>query len=511
MSFESTIKEFDVKHSVVLKDELIPVVINISSAMGTISRVVSISNKVCVESVVSNIGSAQIEGKVHSVILIRNIDGTFDTLNSSTNFTLPIINQSIVVDSEILCSAKMGTLSGVQASENMVNFTANVVIKPILIVTKKLKLLESLGANIEQKRDNIEIKDIIAATSQDFEINVELDLPNSISKVLSIDSHAIVKKAETGNDMIVLHGELFCNMLYLTADEEPKLKNHRYIQEFTHELLANGVVLTDFVSATICDQESTFELAGEITSAKGTVVLNNKLKANLVISQLKTMESVVDAFCPIYNLNSNYVDIEEQQISTAYFVEKIDGNISFGEDAERIDRVLSVNDGNVIISDVVLTAGVVSIKGVLNSDVVYQLDTEEARIESVLAEIPFEVKLKDDRVDENTICTLDIKTRDIDARNKRAKEIDVLAEISISINIINNNKKTVLQDINLGEKRTQNIMPFGYYIIPEAQSLWDASKLLLVSGDLIMAQNPDLQFPITSPQKVIIYRQKVVE
>lgn len=511
MAFEPLTKDLEIKLAKNLREENAPVVVNVTASSGAIARVISICSKACVESVIVNTGSAQLEGKIRTDILVSNTDGTFESLSGSTNFSIPIINQEITSESEILATAQTTNLSSIQASENMVSFTVNVVVKPVLIVTEKTKVLESVDNLAEQKMDSITYMDIISASSQDFELNVELDLPNSISKVLSVESQTVLKNVEAGNDLIALHGELYCNMLYLTADDEPKLKNQRYSQEFTHELLANGVIMSDFANASIQNVDTTFELTGEINSAKGTVVLNNKLKANIVVSQAKSTDAVVDAFCPHYILNNVYTSLTQQNIYSAYFNEKIDGNISLGEDSARIDKVLAVGEGNVIVTECLPDNGGVAIKGRLIGDVVYKLDTDEGEIESILAEVPFEINLKNEQITPDSTLNIDVKVRDIDARNKRAKEIDLLSDLAVSIVITNNSNDAVLQEINLGAKRPQSNVSFGYYIIPQAETLWDASKMLLVSGELIMAQNPDLQFPITTPQKVIIYKQNVLK
>lgn len=511
MPFEPSKKDLQVNYSVDLREEITPVVINLPAGNNTISRVISISNKACVDSIITNTGSAQIEGKIHSNVLIQNTDGTFANLNTTTSFSVPVINAAITTESQMLATAKVVNINSVQASENMVSFTASVATQPILIVAKCTQILDSVDPIAEQKKDIINYVDIISATAQEFDLNVELDLPTSISSILSIDATTVLKNVEAGNDLVAMQGEIYCNMIYLTADDEPKLKNHHYIQEFAHEILANGVVISDFANASLENISTTYELTGEINSAKGTVVLDNKIKVNLIIGQAKSVEAVVDAFCPKYILETEFADFEQQSASNCCNIEKIDGNINLGEDSSRIDKVLCVGEGNIVVQSVNAENGGFSVSGKLVCDVVYKLDNDEGSIESVLAEIPFDLSIKNEIVRENSVLRVDIKPREIDARNKKAKEIDLLAELNVYTTIVNSELEKVLNNITLGAKRNQNSAALGYYIIPQAETLWDASKMLLVSGEMIMQQNPDLQFPITTPQKVIIYRQKVMD
>ncbi len=511
MPFEPLTKVFSVNYSQDLREEVSAVLVNLPAGNNNISRVLSISNKACVESIIQNSGSAQIEGKIFSHVLIQNTDGTVATLEAATPYAVTVVNKDISPDTQMLATARVIGISTVQASENMVGFTVNVGTTPILILRRENQILESAGAIAEQRRDVINYVDIVSATAQEFDLSVELDLPPSISSILSIDTATSLKNVEAGNDLVVLQGEIYCNMIYLTGDEEPKLKNHHYTQEFTHEILANGVVISDFANASLESIGTKYELNGEINSAKGTVVLDNRLKANLIIGQAKSVEAVVDAFCPRYVLETEFADFHQQLASNFCNTEKIDGNINLGEDSRRIDKVLCVSAGNIVIQSVAPQEGSFAVSGKLVCDVVYKLDDDEGSVESVLAEIPFDLSIKNDAVTPTSILRVDIKPRDIDARNKRAKEIDLLAEVNVYVTVINNTTEQVLRNISLGAKRNQNNVALGYYIIPEAETLWDASKLLLMSGEMIMQQNPDLQFPITAPQKVIIYRQKVME
>ncbi len=511
MPFEPTKKDLQVNYSKSLNEETVPIVVNISSGGNTISRVISITNKACVDSIITNTGSAQIEGKIRSNVLVQNVDGTFNNLATTTSFSVPIINTLIATDSQLLATAKIQNTSNVQASENMISFTAVVAVCPVLITQNTVQFLDNVDPIAEQKMDTINYIDIISANSQEFDLSVELDLPQSISSILSIDATTALRQVEAGNDIIVLQGEIYCNMIYLTADEEPKLKNHHYIQEFTHEILANGVVISDFVNANLENVSTSFELTGEINSAKGTVVLDNKIKTNLIIGQAKSIDAVVDAFCPRYSLNSKFSDFLEQYTTNFCTTEKIDGNINLGDESSRIEKILCVGEGNVSISSVACADGSANIVGRLVCDVVYKLDNDEGSIESVLAEIPFEITVKNESITQNSSLRVYSTPRELEARNKRAKEIDLLAEISLYIVVVNIETQQILSDITLGEKRNQNNVALGYYIIPQAETLWDASKMLLVPGSILMEQNPNLQFPITTPQKVIVYRQNIVD
>ncbi len=508
MAFEPKSAEIELKHTKQLAGETVPVVMTISQNESTISRVISVSANPYVENVSVSAGNVQIDGKLCVKVLVENTESGFSCFEGINNFTAHIMNSEITQNSEIFVTAQLLNINSVQASEQAVTFTCNILLNPVIICSEKIKYIEEL-ALAQVKKDMISYTTVVAGAMQDFELNLELDLPTSVSKILSVESKVALVKAEAGNDIVTLKGEAYTNLIYLTNDEKPKLKNQKYIQEFNHELLATNITAQDLVSATIQSSCTQYELQGELNNAKSTILLKNIVKTNIFVRQVKTFEAVVDAFCPNYLLNNEYSSFVSQNLGEYNLTfEKIDGNIIVGEDSPRIDKILAVCSGNVVVKTKEVVDNQINIVGMLNCNIIYVLDDENATTQSVFAEVPFNIALKKDNANETNNYYINIVPKDIEARNKKSKEIDILAELAIETGVFENITEASLQNITLGEKRITNNSAMGLYIIPEAKDLWEVSKALVVSGDLIMQQNPDLQFPFTTPQRIIIYREK---
>lgn len=508
MAFEPKSADLEIRFTKALTEDTIPVVMTLQNNDGVISRVVSVSSTPYIEQAVSSSGSVQIDGKLCVKIIVETVDGGYNCLEGTNNFTVHSMNAEINPESEVFATAYCSGVKSVQASEQAVTFTANILVKPVMLSSEKVGYIEDLSV-AEVKKDSINYTDVVASTAQEFDLDIELDMPQSVNKVLCVESTAVLSSAEAGTDVVTLNGEIYTNIIYITADEQPKLKNQRYTQVFTHELLANNITPNDIVTATMQNCATGYELQGELNSTKGTIVLKNLVKTNIFVRQNKSIETVVDAFCPRYFLNNNYSSFASQKVVVKDLAfEKIDGNIVLGEDSPRIDRVLAVCAGNIVTNSITLGDGEISAGGVLNCYVFYALDDDDGTTQSVSCEVPFNISIKKDGITENSVVKLNVVPKDIEARNKKSKEIDILAELAIEYTVLEGCNGAILQNITLGEKRPENTSAMGLYIVPEAKELWDISKALGVSGEMIMAQNPDLQFPFSSPQRLIIYREK---
>ena len=186
MAFEPVSKDLEVKFTKILNQESVPVVMTVTGNEVVISRVISITARPCVDNLTSNNGSVQIDGKVHCKVLVETTNGDFDSIESANNFTIHIMNSEITPESEIFATATLDNIGSIQASEQAVTFTCKIGVKPILVSSEKFKVIEKVSDLAEQKVDEIQYTDLVASASQNFDLDMELDLPNSVSKILGV-------------------------------------------------------------------------------------------------------------------------------------------------------------------------------------------------------------------------------------------------------------------------------------------------------------------------------------
>ena len=155
MAFEPKSAEIELKYTKTQNTETIPVVMTLTSSDGAISRVISVSANPFIESVVPSAGNAQIDGKLCVKVLVERVEGGFSCLEGINNFTVHLMNKDINIDSEIFATAKLLSVNSVQASEQAVTFTSNILVKPIMLASEKIKYISELPL-AQQKKDIIE-------------------------------------------------------------------------------------------------------------------------------------------------------------------------------------------------------------------------------------------------------------------------------------------------------------------------------------------------------------------
>jgi len=420
------------------------------------------------------------------------------------------MNGSINAEQKLFSYAKLLEAQNIQASDNSVSFNAVIQVTVYSLVEQSIKSIEQVNDLAHQKMGDIQYTDLICSTTQEFDLQNEVELPNNIGAVVQVESDAILTDVETNTDMITMRGKICTNLIYTTNEEKPKLKNQKFSLDFTQEVLCNSVIPTDTSIATLEDCCTTYEIQGELSSTKGVLILKNAMRTNAFAYRQNVLTAVVDTFCPQYELHSSTSSfVTQKQKFENVFNEKIDGNIVLAEDSARIDRVLATMSSLVVTNSNIVEDGIQA-TGTMYTNVVYQLDDDTGSIGSVLAELPFDIILKVDEISKEDEVNLSVAITEIEARNKRAKEIDILADVSFFVTINEDDTNAILSDISLGDLRTTDVSAMGIYFVNEANDIWDIAKYLLVSPEEILKQNPTLEFPINKPTKVTLYREQKI-
>ena len=146
-----------------------------------------------------------------------------------------------------------------------------------------------------------------------------------------------------------------------------------------------------------------------------------------------------------------------------------------------------------------------AVTGVINA-VIYLRDSEQ-KVSTVKVETPFECN-----IDCPMGCDVEI---DLVARAQKARariisvnEIELETEIAFTVYPHEKSQIKIIGEIKaLGEKK-KNSCALSVYIPVEGEELWSLSKRLNVCPSALLSTNPELTFPLTGKERIVVYRQK---
>ena len=509
MALEPQIKEIEVNYSKKIGEKTFGVSVMLSTNGEKIEKVLYTKNLVEIDKVIVNNGNLQIDGIVNASALAKLENGEIVELKGSTNFSQTLSSQVFVEGLKVFVEPKVLGVQNMMVNDKNLSYVQEIFINIFACEKQKVKYVEGLN-KANQKMCNIKYQSITNYQTENFEIGTEIDLPTSISKILACDSFVNAKESICQKDIVSIDGEIYTNVVYLTNDENPKLKNQSYVSDFHQECLIPGVDENQIATAFLNTVSNGYNVVGEMNN-KGMLELKNKVSANITTRGNFEIESVLDAFCPIKELNLEYSSFQnEQVVFKKHYVEKIDGSYVLDSDSS-IDKVLFCSKGIAKVDSVQKNENNIFIKGTVEVFVVYVLDDENFKMQSVNILVPFESRCTYDELCGDDLLFVDVQIKDVEARNKRAKEIDAIIDVAINVVVSKKNDEVVVSNVTVGEDRKQDLCSMGIYVINSANNCWEVAKKLLVSPDVLMEQNKDLAFPITKPTQIVVYRQKMFE
>ena len=511
MAFEPQINEIETKYNKKLEMVKTQSNVALSSNGEKIDKVLFTRAMPYVNNIVANNGSVLLEGSLSATALVLVEGGVVTSIANVGSFSATYNSPTIMQDSQIFASVQSLGIDNIVVNDNTVNFVDSIGIELSMIEKQKVSYVASIET-ANEKIETIEYTTLSSAINDNFDLNTEIDLPNSISKILFAESYGVLKDVTTSNDLVTLNGEVFTNLVYLTNDEQPKLKNQTYSTEFHQEILSTGTTVGQIASATLDTSSNEFEIQGELSSSKGVIILKNKFNSNIFIESSKTIDGVIDAFCPRKEMQINFQSFVKQNIVCSKTVtDKVDGNIVLNEDDVRIDKVVATSSGVGVINNTQIVDEEVVVQGTIYENIIYLLDDEAHTMQAIQVEMPFETTVRCDGIKSTDDVTARVVVKETESRNKKSKEIDVMADIAVCVVLVRNDNGAVVSGVVLGENRKPQETNMGMYVIDKAEDTWDIAKNLLVSPDMLMQQNPNLTFPITKPTQIVIYRQQKID
>ena len=142
------------------------------------------------------------------------------------------------------------------------------------------------------------------------------------------------------------------------------------------------------------------------------------------------------------------------------------------------------------------------IEGSISATLLYEQNGE---IHSTEVNLPFSVILSG----LNACCKdITVAVCGVNIRQRAEGECEAEAVLKIAAAECENVSVKYLSDVTEGEPVKVNCSALSVYIPEAGDSLWDTAKKLLQTPESIQATNPELAFPLSGKERILVYRPK---
>ena len=377
-----------------------------------------------------------------------------------------------------------------------------------IVSTEIDALVGGEGENTFYKNETINYLTLKNVVVNKFEVIGDAEIKDSVQKVLSVCPSAFIDSVDVSSSYITVKGGVNVNVCYISDESDLIVRSYNAQLDFAQEIASehlNSDVIQSLLNVALNDVKVTISM--DANSA--VLSINIPLIYNGYVFEKNEKEIVSDLF----NINNN-IGIDYQSfdvlntVESKRYEEKISGNVRL-ESQPFIDEVTGVCCNKVMLTNSSVVDESLLVQGVALTTVVY-FNKEDKSSNSVEIEIPFSLSLDYGKLPQGFVPSLNVAFGNVMAKSRRGNEIDVEGRLFVFADYFMEKSEAVISKAeNLEEKMiADNVL--SIYIVKDGDTIWEISKEMNVSPDVILEQNQDLELPLKAGDKIVVYKQKVV-
>lgn len=473
-----------------------------------ITKVLTVSAKPRIENIIVTNAEVKFDGTVEYDLLVALENNDIVPFSQKTSFNQVFENALIAPDTIVNIYPELIELNDISNQNGDIAYSSLINFEIYSIdVNSDINCAKSLE-NVFVKEGEISFNSFGGNVVYDATINFEVLKDNKINKVLFVNSFATIKSIIPSNNYFVVSGDIYSTIVYFS--EDGLIKSFNKETNFSEEIENQNVNKESIIQAFVQTKETTV-----IENAdKNSYSFDTPIQIVAQIYNKSNKSCVVDAFSLTNEINLTTTSFEEDEFfSTRQIEENILTNFALAENIPLVDRILAVTPINVSIVNQLVKDCELLLEGIATINLIYYFEDDDGNniLNSIDVEVPYSINVNVPELKDNDRIITRIILGDINIKNKRGKELEVLAEVKINYDIIKSNISAITTHLTIGEEKPQKDYALEIYVAKEGQTLWDIAKELNMSTTDIVSQNSELTLPLSNGDKIVAYRQRIVD
>ena len=489
------------------KNEIVDTTINVTDS--NIAKILSVSACFFIDNAETLVGEVDYNGTLSLNIIFEDNENLVQNLQTKTNVSAKYENTGFVVGGATKIVPNIISYEIEKMGNELAKIKANIELKFFNASNQEIDVYAGGDENIFVMQNEIPLLNYVAKNCVTLSQPVVLDSKDEIEKVLSISTGALVKKASTLDNILIVEGETYARALVKTKEDRPIFVALSKFDNFREEI-EDGNVKKDFlVNATakvVCE-----DVKHEVLENNTGLEITLPIKICYQLFDNKNVTVVTDAYSTQNEIALTTIGFNSTtMLGNESFDFRIDGNITLDDELPRIDKILAVDGTYLTLTNVAYQNKELLIEGIVHANVIY-LNDDENTLNSVMIEIPFSQTERTNLDDKDVDIQLATILYDVDATAKRGREIFLDGKIKLHANFTKQVANAIISNITRGDEIEANTSAIEIYFANAGQTLWDIAKDLKVDKEVLLMQNQDLPEIMTGGEKIIFYNQQTLE
>lgn len=471
----------------------------------SIAKVLSVECKSSISAAEVFAGEARYNGKVEFSALFLDGNGVPRVMEYQAEFTDKITDEKINGKIKPYFTSSILDVDIASAGSNEIKPACVVEITLVADCANQVKCLTSCGEGVYTKDEKMSYFKLVCSDRKNITVtdsveNVKFD------RVLKSSSVAVVKRVSVLNDSIMLEGDLVTHLIGVRSDGT--LSEQNVVTPISEELPASDARSGDEATVLLGVVKASTRVVTEENST--TAEIDVTLETGYAVYTQSSVNMITDMFSMEREMTCRTEDKEVcRRMNDARFCETIGGNVTLDVSSPAVDGILCSDAFRASVTGVSAGEGRITVEGIVSGNIIYY-SAEESSTCSVSVEIPFSVTENCDVTDEYSVnasaCVTDVKVR-----VRRDSEIEVKAEVCFSAYTYRKCHVACIVECGEGEEKHYEGSAITVHLASKGEGLWDIAKTTGAAPEQIMAQNPDIELPLSGGERILIYRNLLNE
>lgn len=460
-----------------------------------ILKVLSLSVDAKCENAEAYAGYVEVAGRANFRLIYLDKENVARGVDYNADFTARV-DGDFDVDDNVCCDIHVAEAE--VGAKDSLTLTAALEISVRRTRREELELLLAAEDCYTSKRE-LALPTFITQKVMTTEFFDDANVGGEIDSVLSICTGVAIAAAEAKDGGADIKSNVYATVTFV---KDGNITTKRFEIALEDDVSLDGVNEGDALKIQASVKNAKVILQGvtgdNILRIEGEVVC--KIQAH----RCQKTEVIDDAF-----LLSNDLIVKREEhkakcyLGTTYRQESVSGIALLGDNRPVAESVVALPCSRCYVAKTYVSEdGEITAEGVVNTDVIY---TDENGYNSVRTEIPFSVALG--KAEEGTIYLADCTVTEISAKVRREREFEIDINLAVAISAYREQECECIASVELGEERQKNTSALSLYIAGDGEKMLDVCKALYAMPGDILAQNPNLVFPLNEGDEVIYFRQ----
>ena len=428
-------------------------------------------------------------GKVSLRLVYVNDKDKIDCYESCEDLSVSSVMKDMP-ESPVLCAdAKTNYVNCRATSQRKISVEGSVAVIFKAYGAKEHKLVAAAeGRGIQCRKRQVSYENLICRKEKVFDLGETAKIPQgkaTIGKILNVSSRAALQSKKAVADKLLIKGDLYTEILYLSESEEGKTEKFTHSMPISQIVDIPGIDENSLCSVTLAVREIAALRKADSSSQGSFAEIAAKCSAMVRCSQVYTADVIDDCYSTDYDAQADFT-IEEF-----------------------IYPVHSIDEQKTSVCTVSLPTDVSSVAHMWCSDLIYKMkakgDKAKTDCRAVLGiiyfddkgsacfaekEADFEINCKLKESYENLKCDCQLQMRDIEWKITAKDKLEVKLQTGIIGQVNSCESIRIVRDIKVSEeKKDRDDAALTLYFGSIGESLWDIAKKYNTTREAIQSEN----------------------